>query len=124
MAVESDGLNEAVMDAVAENITLRLHTGNPGTNGTSNLIATSTLDRPVITGGSGWSIVGAVATPTANPDFGVAGVAVNGVSWLSMFKGVDFWGRRELAAPMDVVLGAPVALTRTTLTVTASSVDA
>ena len=125
MAIEAAGLNEAVDDAVEENIELRLHTGDPGSAGTANEIPTSTFTRPTITGGGGWTVAGEVATLAANPSFGNAGAGVNGVSWVSMWKAGTFWARRALdSLGMDVALGAPVSLTASTLTITATSTDA
>ena len=123
MAIESAGLNEAVNDAVADTITLRLHTGNPGSSGASNLITTSTLSRPTIAGNSGWSVSGASAMPASDPSFGTAGASISGISWISLFKGSIFWARRQLTSSVTVTSGDTVTLDASTLTITATSTD-
>ena len=56
MAIEDAGLKEDVTNAVANNMTIRLHTGNPGAAGTANRVPVATLPARTITGDSGWDI--------------------------------------------------------------------
>lgn len=126
MAIENFGLREAVLAATDDVITVRLHTGNPGAAGTTNRVPTGTLGSvDVAAGSTGWTIHASQgrAEVAADLDFGNAAAAATGVSWISMFKGANFYARRELAAPMDIANGAPVTLTGSTVVIEFTSTD-
>ena len=119
---------------IASDISVRLHTGDPGNAGTANEIPAGSVGtrRPTISGGdTGWDKAGgtdatptATATPKTDPDFGNATQAINGVSWVSYFRGAAYVGKRQLAAPQDVANGAPVSLAASTMTWSFASTDA
>lgn len=114
MPIENYGLREAVIDATEESITIYLHTGNPGSNGTANRVSSSALpSRTIAAGATGWDIHATQghAEVAADVDFGAAGAAVNGINWYSMFKGSNFYARRQLAASYNVANGANFTLT-------------
>ena len=125
MPLENPALNEAIDNAVADDITLYLNIGDPGVNGTAGRVTQLTTPSVVLSTAD-WAVhaVNGRANVNANPSFGNATAAVNGVSWYSMFKGSVFWARRELAAAMNIANGAPVTLTGTTVVVEFTSVDA
>ena len=126
MAIEAYGLNEAVVEAVGDVITVYLHTGNPGGSGTANRVPTGALGgKDIPAGTSGWAIDASLgrAVAAANPDFGTAGEAVDNVSWMSMFKGTNFYARRALSASVDIALGAPVDLDKDTVVIDFNSTD-
>ena len=76
MAFETYGLTQMLTEIINGTITARLHTGNPGNAGTANLIATTTLDRPAVTGAASWTLTditnGRRAQVNADLDFGNA----------------------------------------------------
>ena len=123
--IENYGLREAALGAVGDDITVYLHTGNPGSNGTSNRVASSSIGSATITATSGWTIHATQghAELSGDLDFGNANAAVAGISWTSMFKGSNFFARRELAAPMDAANGAPVTITGSSVVIEFTSTD-
>ena len=126
MAIESYGLGQLVNAAVADVITVRLHTGDPGPNGSANLIGLDVLPRVDIPAGAGgWTITAANghAETKADVDFGNAKKAVNNVGWYSLFKGANFFARRQLAQQKNVVANAPVSIDAGTIDITVSSAD-
>ena len=48
---------------------------------------------------------------------------MNGVSWISMFDGTDYFARRELAASVNIANGAPVSITASTMVIEYTSTD-
>lgn len=126
MAIENFGLRRAILDATSDVTTVYLCTGNPGVNGTSNRVSTGTLagvDIPA--DAAGWTIHATQGRAEAadDLDYGNAGAAVNGVSWLALFKGNTFYARRELSASEDIANGAPVVLTGSTVVIEFTSSD-
>lgn len=127
MAFESYGLTQMLTEIINGTITARLHTGNPGNAGTANLIATTTLDRPAVTGAASWTLTditnGRRAQVNADLDFGNASQAVTGVNWMSWFEGNNYVARRELSASVDIANGAAVSITAATVRLEITSVD-
>ena len=126
MAIENAGLREMVVALVEDNMTIYLHTGDPGSAGTSNRVPSSALRPQTITGGSGWTVHGTRgrANVAANISFGNAGAAVTNVSWYSLFKGSTFIARRQLAGSgTNIANGAPVSLTGSTIVIEVTSSD-
>ena len=126
MAIENFGLHDAIVDAVGDIITVRLHAGNPGTAGTANRVTDlSTQSVDIAAGASGWTIhaTEGSAEVTNDLDFGNATSAITGVNWYSMFKGTNFFARRLLSASMDIADGAPVTLTGSTIDIEFTSTD-
>ena len=87
------------------------------------LSALGSVDIPA--GTTGWNIDGTLGRATVLTDlaFGNALEAITGVSWVSMFKGANFWAKRELVVAMDVDLGAPVTVTASTIVINVTSTD-
>ena len=126
MPIENFGLREAVVDATEEVITVYLHIGNPGGAGTSNRVPSAVFGGADIdAGAAGWTIHGSEGRAEVSDDinFGNAGQAVNLVSWYSLFKGANFYARRELAAEVNIANGANMILTGSTVTIEFTSVD-
>ena len=126
MPIESFGLREAVAQNTESALTVYLHTGDPGTAGTTNRVAAGTLGSADIpAAGTGWTYHATLgrATMTTDLSFGNANAAVNGVSWISMFDGTDYFARRELAASVNIANGAPVSITASTMVIEYTSTD-
>ena len=127
MAFETYALTQMLNEIVDGTLTFRLHTGDPGANGTANLIPGAQLDRPDVTGTASWSntaiTTGRRFALLADLDFGNASQAITGVSWLSYFEGTDFVARRELSAPVNIANGAAVSITAATVRLEITSVD-
>ena len=125
MPLENAALNEAIDNALADDITVYLNIGNPGVTGTSGRV-TNLTTASVVLATADWTINATTghAEVSDDLDFGNASAAINGVNWYSMFKGATFWARRALAASMDIANGAPVTLTGSTVEVEFTSVDA
>lgn len=121
-------LRELVAKSVDAAITVRYHTGDPGTNGTANLLGSSDLSIPgpqIAAGASGWTLDATLgrATRTAVLSFGNAQRAITGISHISMVKGGAVIGTRALVEAFDAELGAPVSLTGGTLILNVTSTD-
>ena len=127
MAFESYALNQMMTEIVDGTLTFRLHDGDPGANGTANLIPDTQLDRPDVTGAASWSFTnitnGRRLSLTADLDFGNASQMIAGVSWLSYFESANFVARRELSAPVDIANGAAVSITAATVRLEITSTD-
>ena len=125
MPLENPALNEAIDNALADDITVYLNKGNPGSNGTAGRV-TALTTASVTLATANWTInaTSGHAEVTADIDFGNATAAINGVNWYSLFKGNVFWARRALAASKDIANGAPVTLTGSTVEIEFTSVDA
>jgi len=124
MAIEAHGLTEMITALTEDAITVHLHTGDPGSAGTANRVPTAAFGSVTIAAGAtGWTIAGGVATAKANLDFGTAGQAVTGVSWMSMFKGSTFFARRALSASQDIANTDPVVLVASSVKLEVSSSD-
>ena len=105
-------------------LTVRLHTGNPGADGTANrTIAMATPEPEIPAGAAGWTIAANSAENTAAVDFGAASAAIAGISWYSLWRAGVFIGRRALAAAMDVANGSNVSLAAASIVLTETSVD-
>ena len=127
MAFETYGLTQMMNEIVDGTLTFRLHTDDPGANGTANLIAASVLDRPAVTGTASWSNTvianGRRFQLLSDLDFGNASQAINGVDWISIFEGTNFVARRELSASVDIANGAAVSVTAATVRFEITSTD-
>ena len=126
MAIKNFGLREMIVEAVGDDMTLYLHTGDPGTAGTANRLPTATLAGQTITATTDWTIHASQgrAEIADDVDFGNAGAAATGVNWYTLFKGANYYADRGLTAAMDVANGAPVTLTGSSVVVEITSTDA
>lgn len=118
-------LAQAVTAMIDAALTVHLHTGDPGSAGTDDRVATSVVGSASISGTSAWTTSdnGRTATLDDDLDFGTAAAAATGVSWISIFEGTTLWATRELAAAMDIAVGAEVAITGSTVSLTLTSTD-
>ena len=147
MPIVASRLQAHVEDDVSVEVEVRLHTGDPGSSGTANEVALSSLTIPVWpviaaghTTSGGW--VGAAVTngygvtkrdAASGPDsmddlsFGNASSAISGVSWVSYWRGASgsrvYFAKRQLASGADIADGAPISLTRTTIRIEYTSTD-
>ena len=123
MPIESYGLGRARADAVSDDTIVYLHTGDPGAAGTTDRV--TDLTTPAVTiPASGWTVSEGRAEASDDLDFGAASADIAGISWMSMFKGTDFYIRREVDTPTDVTDGQPVVVTGSTVVIEFTSTDA
>ena len=94
-------LNLIVAFVVNRTITVRMHTGPPGANGTQNEVAVGGYTPPDVVLAH-WTIVGGDATITDNLSFGLFIAARDGISHYSLWDGNNFMSSRAFLAPMDV----------------------
>ena len=125
MPIEVYGLREAIDGLIEDVITVYLHTGDPGSAGTSNRVASGSIGSTTIAATSGWTKHATLGRATAASDleFGSASAAVTGVSWISMFKGTNFFARRALSASKDVANGADVSIDAADVVINVTSTD-
>ena len=125
MAIENYGLREMILTAVDDDITVYLHTADPGSAGTTSRVASASIGSATITATSGWTIHATQGHAEAASDisFGVALAAVTGVTWVSMFKGTNFYARRVLQSSMDVAIGSTVSVTASSIVLEVTSTD-
>ena len=115
--------NANITDIINDIDQIRLHTGNPGANGTANQVsgggyahqALAAADWTVNTA-NGYADLGEV-------DFGSATAAWGTVSWQSFWDGSSFRARRAFVTPMAVASGAPVTIDADTIRVSVTSSD-
>ena len=109
---------------VASIIKVRLHTDDPGDNGTDNrTVAMATPEPSIPAGAAGWTIGAATANNTAAVDFGAASAAIAGMSWYTLWRGGNFVGKRELAAVKSAANGANVSIAAASIVLTETSDD-
>ena len=124
MPYSDNELNRDITAKVADALTVRLHTGNPGADGTANrTIALATPEPEIPAGAAGWTIAANSAENTAAVDFGAASAAIAGISWYSLWRAGVFVGRRALAAAMNAANGANVSIAAASIVLTETSVD-
>ena len=114
MPLADYGLNIAADAITNRTIQVRLHTGNAGTNGTSNVITGAAEDVAA----SGWGVAsGGDASNTDAIDFGV--LSTNNsfdVSHYSTWDGSDFVGRESLTASVTVAANETFSINAGTVT--------
>ena len=119
-------LRADITDDIDDDITVYLNTGDPGADGLLNRVAAGVIGSATITATTGWTLHATLAraTAAADPSFGDANGDRSGISWISMFKGSDFFASRALDASVDVIDGQPVRLDAATVVLERTSVDA
>lgn len=117
-------LRAHVIDDTDDEITVYLHTGDPGANGTANRVPAASLGSATIAN-DGWTVHASnpQAQVTNDIDFGTANAAINGVSHYSLFKGSALYATRALAATVNIANGAEVVMTGSTIMVEYASSD-
>ena len=121
-------LREMLAKAVDATISVRYHTGDPGSAGTTNLLGSADLgtSAPQIQSGStGWTLDASLgrATRVDALSFGNAVRNLNGISHISMVKSGVVIGTRQLVSAFNVSQGIPVTLEGNTLILNVTSVD-
>ena len=124
MPYSSTELIRDITAKIAAVLTVRLHTGDPGANGTANRTTDLATPEPEIpAGNAGWTRNNNSASNTAAVQFGAASDAINGISWYSLWRAGVFVGRRALQAAMNAADGSNVSIAAGTIVLTETSAD-
>ena len=130
MPLDVYALNIATTEIVNREMTVHLHSNDPGAaaNGNANEVSNANgITRPTIASGSGgWSTEAATGKKenTAAVACGTATSAIGSVPWYSLWDGANRVGRRMFAAAMNIADGAEVSIAAATIDITPSSTDA
>lgn len=124
MPIATAVLRAHVIEDTNDEITVYLHTGDPGAAGTANRVPAASLGSATIAD-DGWTVHASNprAEVTDDIDFGTASAAINGVSHYSLFKGAALYATRALPAAVNIANGAEVVMTGSTVVVSYSSAD-
>ena len=123
MPFHTNANNERRDRCVEDAFTVYLHKGDPGNNYTANRV--SQLNAQTIAAGADkWNLTNGQAVLKANIEFGMPSADVNGVDWISFFKGASPYAKRQLAAPMNIVTTLPVIIAASSVVFQFTSSDA
>lgn len=113
MTVTDYALNLAANEITNRTIQVRLHTGDPGANGTANGITGATVD---VAAGEWTAASGGDSMNDNDIDFGVLSTSQSyTVRWVSCFDGANFMGRSELSSAVTVGANESFSITADTL---------
>ena len=118
-------LKLAVDEIIDRVIGVRIHSADPGVNGTQNEISNANgVTRGSIPAG-GWTRNASTekVENTAAVDMGTASAAAGTAAWYSLWDGANFMARREFAASMVIANAAVVTVLAGTIDLTPSSMD-
>ena len=106
------GLNIAANAITSATVTLRPHTGAPGSNGASNQVGSVTAEVAA----AGWTPAAAGVSQTrAQTSFGVLSASSVRVSHYSLWLGATFLGWADLSANITVAAGRSFVLSAGTV---------
>ena len=107
MPLSNTELNRMADSIVASTLTIRLHTGDPGANGTANRVSNGdgAYANGVMVAAAGWSAASSGDVSNVGAiDFGTAATANPGtITHATAFRGNAFVGSRELPSTVVAV---------------------
>ena len=118
-------LKLAIDQVIDRTIGVRIHSDDPGVNGTQNEISNANgVDRGEIAAG-GWTrdVTTEEVENTAPVVMGTASSVGGTASWYSLWDGANFMARRMFVAPMNIADGAEVTVAAGTIDLTPSSTN-
>ena len=105
MALSGTELDRIANTIKASDLTVRLHTGNPGSNGTSNRLTTGgTAYQNGVTLSSGdWTTTsGGDFSNDSAISYGAVSVAISGITFYSVFRGSAFVAFGAISPQVDL----------------------
>lgn len=115
-------LNLIVTFVVNRTITVKMHVGNPGVNGTQNEVAAAGYSPPEVELAD-WTRAGGNAEITDNLDFGLFTAAQDGISHYTLWDGNNFMSSRAFVASMDVAANQIARVLAGTIDYTVTSIN-
>lgn len=125
MPIAAAVLRAHVIDDTNDEITVYLHTGDPGAAGTADRVPAGSLGSATIPA-NGWTVHASNprAEVTDDIDFGAAMADIAGISHYSLFKGNVLFATRALdGAAVNVASGVEVVLSGSSIVVVYTSPD-
>ena len=115
MPLSTGELNRVADDITASAMEVRVHTGDPGANGTANRVGTASASLAAAT----WSPASSgSSTYNAAAALGVLDTTNNQtVTWYSIFRSTTFVGREEFSASVTVIAGGTFTINTGTIMV-------